>query len=148
MANQWRCRMNSVRSSAMSDVFIVLFISLPHFWFICKSDPRSHYLRVLALLVISPRPLQIFVKLEQCASYQGSRQILSRRQHAPNKWCALNNRCAPGWYQCTLCTKRSLYYKGLFYVNWSLYYMGLMYYYLCMGLPVIRSTSNALPVRY
>ena len=24
-----------------------------------------------------------------------SRQILSRRQHAPNKWCALNNKCAP-----------------------------------------------------
>ena len=35
--------------------------------------------------------LQIFVKLEQCASYQGSRQSLSRRQYAPNKQCALNN---------------------------------------------------------
>ena len=34
----------------MSDVFIVLFISLLHFWFICKSDPRSHYLRVLLYL--------------------------------------------------------------------------------------------------
>ena len=28
---------------------------------------------------------------ELCASYQGSRQILSRREHVPNKWCALNN---------------------------------------------------------
>ena len=24
-----------------------------------------------------------------------------------------------GWYQCTLCRKRSLYYKGLYYVNWT-----------------------------
>ena len=35
-----------------------------------------------------------------------------------------------GWYQCTLCRKRPLYYKSLSYVNWSLYYMGLMYYFL------------------
>ena len=35
--------------------------------------------------------LQIFVKLEQCASYRGSRQSLSRRQYAPNKQCVLNN---------------------------------------------------------
>jgi len=40
---------------------------------------------------ISPHPLQTFVQFEQCASYQGSRWILSRRQHAPNKQCALNN---------------------------------------------------------
>ena len=40
---------------------------------------------------ILPRPLQTFVQLEQCASYQGSRRILSRRQHAPNKRYALNN---------------------------------------------------------
>ena len=30
-------------------------------------------------------------KKVQCASYQGSRRILSRRQYAPNKRCALNN---------------------------------------------------------
>ena len=29
------------------------------------------------------------------ASYRGSRQILLRRRHAPNKWCALSNECAP-----------------------------------------------------
>ena len=59
----------------MSDVFIVLFISLPHF----------HYLRVLALLKFR----LAHSKLEQYASYQGSIQILSRRRHAPNKLCAL-----------------------------------------------------------
>ena len=32
-----------------------------------------------------------FKFLEQCASCQGSRQILSRRQHVPKKRCALNN---------------------------------------------------------
>ena len=53
MANQWQCRRNSMRSSAMSDVFIVLFVSSPHFWFNCKSDPRSHYIHVLATPVIS-----------------------------------------------------------------------------------------------
>ena len=37
------------------------------------------------------RPLQIFVYLEQCTSYRGSRQILLRRQYAPNKLCTLNN---------------------------------------------------------
>ena len=36
-------------------------------------------------------PLQIFVYLEQCASYRVSRQILSRRQYAPNKLFVLNN---------------------------------------------------------
>ena len=36
---QWR--MNSMRSSAMSDVYIVLFTLLVHFWLvICKSDPH------------------------------------------------------------------------------------------------------------
>ena len=63
---RWRWWMNFLRSSAMSDAFIVLFTFLALFWlFFCKSDPRSHYLRVLALtcpLVISPRPLQIFVR--------------------------------------------------------------------------------------
>ena len=46
---------------------------------------------LVQLLNISPHPLQIFVQLEQCASYRGSRRILSRRQHVPNKQCALNN---------------------------------------------------------
>ena len=35
--------------------------------------------------------LQCFSHFQQCTSYQGSRQILSRRQYAPNKLCALNN---------------------------------------------------------
>ena len=65
------------RSSAHVWCFYSPFTFLVHFWLvICKSDPRSHYLRVLALT---------------CASYQGSRQILSRRQHAPNKQCAPDN---------------------------------------------------------
>ena len=34
MANQWRCWANSTRTSVMSDVFIVLFTSLAHFWFV------------------------------------------------------------------------------------------------------------------
>ena len=36
-------------------------LAVNEFVFICKSDPSSHYLRVLAPLVISPRPLQIFI---------------------------------------------------------------------------------------
>ena len=46
---------NSVRSSGMSDVFIVLFTFLAHLLLVkvisigyLRSDPRSHYLRVLA----------------------------------------------------------------------------------------------------
>ena len=42
----------------MSDVFIVLLAQFG--LVICKSDPRSHFLRMLALtcpLIISPRPL-------------------------------------------------------------------------------------------
>ena len=58
----------------------------------CKNDPRSHcVLTLVHLLNILSRPLQIFIKLEQCASSWWSRQILSRRQHAPNKQCVLNN---------------------------------------------------------
>ena len=56
-----RWRMNSIRSSAMSDVFSPFHIFTD--W-LFASDLRSHYLRVLALtcpLVISPHPLQIFV---------------------------------------------------------------------------------------
>ena len=34
---------NSVRSSAMSDVYIVLFTFVAHFWLvICKSDPIGY----------------------------------------------------------------------------------------------------------
>ena len=54
-----------------------------------------HYLRVHALTY---SVVEYFASstpnihlLEQYASYRGSRQILSRRQHAPNKQCALNN---------------------------------------------------------
>ena len=39
----------------------------------------------------SPRPLQTFVQLEQCASYRGSTWILSRRQYVPSKQHTLNN---------------------------------------------------------
>ena len=72
------------------------FHILAHFWLvICKLIlVRTTFACLAGLtcpLVISPRPLQILVYLEQCASYRGSRQILSRRQHAPNKRCALNN---------------------------------------------------------
>ena len=84
--------------SAMSAVFIVLFTFLALFRLvICKigclqSDPHSHYLSMLALTC----PLVEYFashtpNLEQCASYRGSRQILSRRPYAPNKLCALNN---------------------------------------------------------
>ena len=51
----------------------------------CKSDPCSHCVLALVQLSISPRPLQTCVLLEQHASYRGSRWILSRRQHVPNK---------------------------------------------------------------
>ena len=56
---------NSMRSSAMSDVFTVLFTFLVHFCLIGYIDPRSHYLRVLAptlvhLWNIMPHPLHIF----------------------------------------------------------------------------------------
>ena len=92
---KWRWQTNSIRSSAMSDVFIVLFIFLAHFSLvICKSDPHLHYSACLLQLVHLQFCLthSIFsFKLEQCASYRGSRHILSRRQHAPNKRCVLNN---------------------------------------------------------
>ena len=57
---------NSKRSSAMSDVFTVPFhISSALLIGYLQSNPRSHYLRVLAptlvhLWNISPHPLQIF----------------------------------------------------------------------------------------
>ena len=61
-------------------------------WSSSQSDPCSHcMLALVQLWNISPRPLQTFVQLEQCASYQGSRWIFSRRQHAPNKQYVLNN---------------------------------------------------------
>ena len=85
-------------SSAVSDVFIVLFTFPVCFWLAIakviplQSDLCSHcVLALVQLWNISPRPLQTFVQLEQCASYRGSRWILSGRQYAPNKQCALNN---------------------------------------------------------
>ena len=112
----WRMGNDSTRSSAMSDVFVVLFTFLAHFWlFIRKSDlhwlfasdSRSHLVSQVRLSrvrvwpvrlvcttfecllhLISLRPLQIFVYLEQCAFYRGS---LLRRQYAANKLCTLNN---------------------------------------------------------
>ena len=57
----------------------------------CKNDilVRTACLRPVVEYFASPT--LTFVQLEQCASYRGSRRILSRRQHAPNKQCALNN---------------------------------------------------------
>ena len=46
--------MNAI-SSAMSDISFHIYTALDLF----VSDPHLHYLRVLALLVISPRPLQV-----------------------------------------------------------------------------------------
>jgi len=58
----------------------------------CKSNSRSHcVLAQVQLWNISLHPPQTFVQLEQCASLHGSRWILSRRQHASNNQCALNN---------------------------------------------------------
>ena len=87
---------NFMKSSAVSDVFIVLLTFLARFWLaIAKVIPIAKWLsfalRACHLWNISPRPLQTVVQLEQCTFYQGSRCILSRRQHAPNKQCALNN---------------------------------------------------------
>ena len=71
---------------------MVLFISLPHFWFICKwslfSLPSCAY---STCNFTSPTPNFCLIRAV-CFLF---RQILSRRQHAPNKWCALNNKCAP-----------------------------------------------------
>ena len=47
---------NSI-SSAMSDISFHISTALNLF----ASDPHLHYLRVLALLVISPHPLQLFL---------------------------------------------------------------------------------------
>ena len=99
------------RSSATSDVFIIF----SHFWhtsdwlfakviplvsqaihFTAKgmacmtmipigylqTDPCSHYFRNLSSCGI--------FRLTH-SKFQGSTQILSRRQHAPNEWCPLNN---------------------------------------------------------
>ena len=72
--------------------FVVLFTFLVHFWLAIAKVISSFALRAcVQLWNISPRPLQTFIQLEQCASYRGSRWILSRRQHAPTKQCALNN---------------------------------------------------------
>ena len=91
---EWRWRM-----SAMSDVFYSSFhICSVLFCFItCKSDPRLHFFRVLALTCplllnfVSPTPNFHLLPVH---FYRGSRQILSRRQHAPNKRCALKTMCA------------------------------------------------------
>ena len=94
-----------MKSSVVSDVFIVIFTSLAHFRLViakvipiagqhCKVILVHTTFACLHALVqlwnISHRPLQIFVQLEQCAPYQVSRWILSR-QHVPNKQCALDN---------------------------------------------------------
>ena len=61
-------------------------------WLFAKWSSHSHYLSMLALTC----PLVEYFashtpNFEQCASYQGCRQIFSRRQYVPNKLCALNN---------------------------------------------------------
>ena len=66
-----------------------LYSFLVYYWLFAKrSSSFTQPLRACSYVeYFTPN----FVKLEQCASYQGSRQSLSRRQYAPNKQCALNN---------------------------------------------------------
>ena len=131
-------------------------------WSPCKviplqSDPRSHcVLALVQLLNILPCPLQIFVQLEQCASYWGSRWILSRRQYAPNKQCVLNNDvCLITWFYSTcvvtiiavanmnLCTSFTrLWGKP----EWTPHYMLSWKKYMCICLYVLvyNSTPNQL----
>ena len=57
-----------MKSSAVSGVFIPFHTSSVLLIGYCKSDPRSHsVLALVQLWNISPRPLQTFVQLEQCA---------------------------------------------------------------------------------
>ena len=76
---------------------IVIFTFLVHLWLvICKSGPRSHYLCVLALTsplveyFASPTPNFCSIRTVRFL-LRVYRRIWSRRQHAPNKRCALNN---------------------------------------------------------
>ena len=106
---KWKWQMiqpNSMRSSTMSDVFIVLFTFLAHLWLaICTSDPDWLFakwswftppsracsnLSTCRIFRLAHSKF-LFNYIEQCDFYWRSRQILSRRQHAPNKHCALNN---------------------------------------------------------
>ena len=65
-------------------------------------------------------------------AYQNSSVTLFHKMEpATGPLFCFSGRC---WYQCTLCRKRTLYYKSLSYVNWSLYYMGLSYVLLLIGL--------------
>ena len=58
-----------------------------------QSDPRSHHHHMLTTTLVHLWNISSLTPhfQEQCASYWGSTQILSRRQHVPNKQCALNN---------------------------------------------------------
>ena len=90
-----------MKSSAVSDVFIVLFTFLAHLdWLyiakviaIAKCSSFALPLHACSSPVVEyfTLPTPNFVQFEQCTSYQRSRRILSRRQHAPNKRSALNS---------------------------------------------------------
>ena len=92
---------NSVRSSAISDVFIVIFTFLAHLLLTkvisigyLQSDPRSHYLCMLAcspLVEYFTSPTQNFRLIRAVRFLSRVKQILSIRQHVPNKRCVLNN---------------------------------------------------------
>ena len=83
----------STRSSAMSDFLKSFshFLPISDWLFVKVILICTTFACLLHLIKYSAVPLQIFVQLEWCTSYWGSRWVLSRRQYAPNKQCALNN---------------------------------------------------------
>ena len=87
----WRMAMvnaSSMRSSAMSDVFTVLFTFLVHFWLVIYKVILVHTTFTCLLQLLST--CGIF-RLAHSTFSRAVRFLLSRRQHAPNKRCALNN---------------------------------------------------------
>ena len=79
---KWKGGGREGESSAVSDVFIVLFTFPACFWLAIakviplQSDPRSHcVLALVQLWNISPCPPQTFVQLEQCALNNNVRLI-------------------------------------------------------------------------
>ena len=83
----WRMAMANA-SSAMSDVFTVLFTFLVHFWLVIYKVILIHTTFTCLLQLLST--CGIF-RLAHSTFSRAVRFLLSRRQHAPNKRCALNN---------------------------------------------------------
>ena len=110
--SRWACRgWRWWEAVPMSDVFVVFFhFSSALLIGYLQSDPRSHYLHVLAVT---------------CAAYRGSTWILPRRQHAPNKRCALNKECVPDnpilRYHSSSFNIMCIFYIGPFLLAWSLH---------------------------